>query len=168
MSRLTVEILVTALQCFVLVFISFLMIGFQSNFIVFYLNTYALALVSTALAVMLGSSVEDPKLATEMMPIVFVPQLLFAGFFVSPSLIPSWLGWLQYVFSLTYVMRLSVLEEFSDCRGEAASMACDGLIESIEADTDETWWYWMTLAVLFVVFRLGALFTLRRKATKFL
>jgi len=168
LSRLTVEVLVTALQCFFLVLISFLMVGFQSNFVFFYINIYALAMVSTALAVMLGCTVEDPKLATEMMPIVFVPQILFGGFFVSPSLIPSWLRWLRYVFSFTYVMRLGVLEEFSDCHGEKASMACENVIESVEADSDETYWYWMTMIALFIVFRLGALFFLRRKATKFL
>jgi ABC-type multidrug transport system ATPase subunit len=168
LSRLTVEIFVTALQCFVLVLIAFLMIGLQSNFMFFYINTYALAMASTALAVTLGSTVEDPKLATEMMPIVFVPQILFAGFFVSPTLIPAWLRWLRYVFSFTYVMRLGVLEEFSDCVGQQATMACEGLKESIEADSDEAWWYWMTLIALFVFFRLAALFFLRRKATKFL
>ncbi|CAJ1961665.1 unnamed protein product [Cylindrotheca closterium] len=168
LSRLTIEVLVTALQCFLLVLVSFLMVGLQSNFMFFFINTYALAMVSTALAVMLGCSVEDPKLATQMMPLVFIPQLLLAGFFISPTLIPAWLRWLRWAFSLTYVMRLGVLEEFSDCQGEKASMACDGLINSIEADSDESWWYWLTLAVLFVVFRLLALFILRRKATKFL
>lgn len=168
LSRLTVEVLVTALQTLFLVLISFSMIGFQSNFIFFYINTYTLAMVSTALAVMLGCTVEDPKLATEMMPIVFIPQILFAGFFVSPTLIPAWLRWLRYAFSFTYVIRLGVLEEFGECQGERATMACEGLIESIEADSDDTWWYWITLVVLFVVFRLAALFFLRNKATKFL
>ena len=168
LSRLTIEVLVTALQCFFLVLVSFLLFGFQSNFFFFYINTYALAMVSTALAVMLGCTVEDPKLATEMMRIVFVPQLLFAGFFVSPSLIPSWLRWLRYVFSLTYVMRLGVLEEFSDCHGQKASIACDALIDAVDAESDESWSYWIILAVLFIFFRLSALFFLQRKATKFL
>jgi ABC-type multidrug transport system permease subunit len=72
------------------------LIGFQANFGVFLLIGYALAMSSTALAVMLGCAVEDPKLAEEMLPLLFVPQMLFAGFFVTPTLIPVWLRWAQY------------------------------------------------------------------------
>jgi ABC-type multidrug transport system permease subunit len=72
------------------------MIGFQANFGVFLMIAYGLAMSSTALAVLLGCAVEDPKLAQEMLPILFVPQMLFAGFFVTPSLIPVWLRWAQY------------------------------------------------------------------------
>ena len=36
---------------------------------------YALAMSSTALAVLLGCAVEDPKMATEFLPLLFVPQV---------------------------------------------------------------------------------------------
>jgi ABC-type multidrug transport system permease subunit len=72
------------------------MIEFQQNFMMFWATVYSLAMASTALAVLLGCSVEDPKLAQEMLPILFVPQMLFAGFFVRPYLIPSWLRWAQW------------------------------------------------------------------------
>jgi len=42
---------------------------------------YALAMTSTAVAVLLGCSVGDPKMGQEFLPVLFVPQLLFAGFF---------------------------------------------------------------------------------------
>jgi ABC-type multidrug transport system permease subunit len=82
------------------------MIGFQSNIGIFFSTIYSLAMASTALAVFLGCSVEDPKLATEMMPLLFVPQMLFAGFFVPPSLIPSWLSWAQYVSVISLLFKL--------------------------------------------------------------
>lgn len=68
------------------------MIGFQSSFGMLLAICYALAMTSTALAVLLGCSVEDPKLGQEMLPILFVPQMLFAGFFVTPDLIPVWVS----------------------------------------------------------------------------
>lgn len=83
------------------VLITYFMIGFQADFGIFLAIAYALAMSSTAIAVMLGCSVEDPKLAQEMLPILFVPQMLFAGFFVAPELIPVWLRWAQYLCSLT-------------------------------------------------------------------
>lgn len=143
------------------------MIGFQSNFGVLLAICYMLAMTSTALAVLLGCAVEDPKLGQEMLPILFVPQMLFAGFFVTPDLIPVWLRWAQYLCSLTYSVRLSLVEEFDSCAPGQAETNCDNLLKNVGANADDTWWYWLVLVCLFVVFRVGALIILRWKATKF-
>lgn len=163
LSRLTVEVVITGVQIFVQVVITYFMVGFHSNFGMMYLTVYALAMASTALAVTLGCSVEDAKLAQELLPLLFVPQMLFSGFFVVPELIPVWLRWAQYLCSLTYAVRISAVEEFDrpDCD------QCAGFLEDLNADPDEVWWNWLVLAGLFVVFRLLALFILRRKAEKF-
>lgn len=166
LSRLTMEAVVTFLQILVLSVITFYMIGFQMSFILFLFIVYALAMASTAIAVALGSSVEDPKVATEMLPILFVPQMLFAGFFVATELIPVWLRWAQYVCSLTYSLRLLVIEEFTTCSGPGEEN-CDGVLDQVGADPDERWWYWVVLVALFVFFRVAALTILARKATKF-
>jgi len=71
------------------------------------LVVYALAMSSTALAILLGCAVEDPKLGQEIFPILFVPQMPFAGFFVVPELIPVWLRWEGYLCSLTFAIRSS-------------------------------------------------------------
>eukprot|EP00543_Licmophora_paradoxa_P003728 CAMPEP_0202456442 /NCGR_PEP_ID=MMETSP1360-20130828/13682_1 /ASSEMBLY_ACC=CAM_ASM_000848 /TAXON_ID=515479 /ORGANISM="Licmophora paradoxa, Strain CCMP2313" /LENGTH=602 /DNA_ID=CAMNT_0049076239 /DNA_START=87 /DNA_END=1892 /DNA_ORIENTATION=- len=139
-SRLTVEIVITFLQILVQCTITYFMIGFQCSFFMFVVITYSLAMASTALGVMLGCSVEDPKLAQEMLPILFVPQMLFAGFFVRPELIPIWLRWAQYLCALTYGIRLILVEEFDrDCGSDEADQQCQGLLEDIGADPDETW-----------------------------
>ena len=106
LARLTMEAFVTFIQIILTVFITYLMVGFQSSFGILLAICYALAMTSTALAVLLGCAVEDPKLGQEMLPILFVPQMLFAGFFVTPDLIPVWLRWAQYLCSLTYRVRL--------------------------------------------------------------
>ena len=103
-----------------------------------------------------------------MLPILFVPQLLFAGFFVVPELIPVWLRWARYLCSLTFAIRIIMVEEFGDgCGGGDADVACANVLEAVGADADETWWNWLVLIALFVVFRLLALFILRQKALKF-
>jgi hypothetical protein len=51
------------------------MVGLQLSFGIFYAVDYSLAMASTAVAVCLGCSVEDPKLAQEMLPILFIPQM---------------------------------------------------------------------------------------------
>lgn len=169
-SRFTMEAFITALQVLVQVAITYNMINLQANFGIFYATVYCLAMASTALAVMLGSAVEDPKMAQEMLPILFVPQMLFAGFFVAPELIPVWLRWAQYLCSLTYALRIALIAEFEDCGGTSdpeASMSCNALLYNVGADSEDQWWYWLVLLSIFAVFRLFALVILRKKATKF-
>lgn len=168
MARLTFEAVVTALQILVIILITYWMVGFRQGFGMLFLNSYSLAMASTALSVTLGCAVEDPKLGQEMLPILFVPQLLFAGFFVTPDLMPSWLRWARYIFPLTYSIRIGLIEELADgCGSEKADEMCDALLESIDADEDESWWYWLIMIGIFVAFRIIALVVLQRKATKF-
>jgi hypothetical protein len=164
-SRLTMEACITALQVLVANIITYFMIGFQLPFGIFYGANYSLAMASTAIAVCLGCAVEDPKLAQEMLPILFVPQMLFAGFFVTPGLIPIWLRWARFLCSLTYGLRIVLLAEFESCY--AISTNCQHVLDSTDALTGQKWWYWLILVLLFVVCRLLALFILRQKATKF-
>jgi len=166
LSRLTMEATLTFMQIVWLSLLTYFMIGFQIAFYWYFLVTYALAMASTALAVTLGSAVDDPKLAAEMLPLLFVPQMLFAGFFVATDLIPVWLRWAQYLCSLTYALRLMVLEEFTSCTEPGASN-CQGTIKRIGANEDDIYWYWLVLLGLFVFFRLFALALLTKKATKF-
>eukprot|EP00545_Synedropsis_sp_CCMP1620_P006773 CAMPEP_0119029612 /NCGR_PEP_ID=MMETSP1176-20130426/40607_1 /TAXON_ID=265551 /ORGANISM="Synedropsis recta cf, Strain CCMP1620" /LENGTH=762 /DNA_ID=CAMNT_0006985961 /DNA_START=446 /DNA_END=2734 /DNA_ORIENTATION=- len=165
MSRLTMEAVVTMAQIFVLTITTYFMIDFQMDYLNYFFITYALSMASTAMAVTLGSAVDDPKLAAEMLPLLFVPQMLFAGFFVATELIPVWLRWAQYLCSLTYALRLMVLEEFSTCLD--TSQNCAKIINRIDANSDDTWWYWLVLVGLFAFFRLLALTILAKKATKF-
>ena len=168
MSRLVMEAFITFLQVLVNIVISYFMIGFQAPFLKFLAIGYMLAMASTALAVLLGCAVEDPKLAQEMLPILFVPQMLFAGFFVAPELIPAWLRWAQYLCSLTYAIRLILVAEFNrSCGSEIGDINCENLLERVNANPDDTWWYWLVLCCLFAALRIMAMAVLRFKATKF-
>ena len=144
------------------------MVGLQSAFFHFFAIEYGLAMSSTAVAVLLGCAVEDPKMATEFLPLLFVPQLLFAGFFVRTDLIPAWLRWAQYLCSLTYGVRLALLAEFGDCaNAEINPNPCRELLSVNQVQEDQTGLYWAILWSLFIAFRLAGLALLRKKATKF-
>jgi len=170
-SRLTMEAVITFLQVLLLATMAYLMIGFQMEFYFFLVIVYTLAMASTALAVALGCSVDNPKLAEEMLPILFVPQMLFAGFFIGIELIPSFLRWARFLCSLTFALRLELYYEFNDCangsQGEDAAMGCQRLLDNVQVVEDEVWWYWIVLVVLFLGFRLMALFILKQRASKF-
>merc|ERR1712232_189756 len=162
-SRLTMEAFITALQVLVMSVLIYFFIGLRSDFQIVFLSTYVLAMASTAIAVMLGCAVEDTKLGQEMLPLLFVPQMLFSGIFVAPHLMPSWLQWARYLCSLTYAVRILVVEEFNreDC------ITCKKMMETVDADPNQIWLNWLILILLFVGFRLLALIILKQKATKF-
>jgi len=168
-SRLVVEAFITFLQVLVACVITYFLIDFQSHFIIFFMITYTLGMASTAVAVLLGCAVDDAKLAQEMLPILFVPQMLFAGFFVNISLIPIWLQWVQYVCSLTYGLRLMVYHEFKDCAdgSDKAAENCNELLDSLNIHDDDTWWYWKALFCMFCLLRISAVRILKKKSTKF-
>ncbi len=128
-SRLTMEAVVTGGQILVNLLITYFLIGLQGNFGMYFVTVYTLAMASTALAVALGCSVEDPKLAQEMLPILFVPQMLFAGFFVQTELIPEvsqqivaacelifYDKYLQYILVPSSVLALGSLSVLPDVR----------------------------------------------------
>merc|ERR1719263_1835471 len=83
---------------------AFFLMGFQMNFFLFLALNFTLAIASTSIGIFIGSSVEDPNVAQELMPALIVPQLLFAGFFIPSNMIPEFLRWAQYLCSLTYAI----------------------------------------------------------------
>lgn len=102
---------------------------------------WALGVASSSVAVVLGCSVPDVKAVAELAPAVFVPQILFAGFFVRISQIPVYIRWAQYLCALKYCLNLIMIIEFSDCGSfssnpEIADMACDQLLEQNDVVKD--------------------------------
>lgn len=171
MSRFTIEAAVTLVQTVVASLLFFFLIGFQSNYFLLTTIIYTLSMASTALAVLLGCSIDDAKLAQEFLPLLFVPQMLFAGFFVAVQLLPQWLRWVQYICSLTYGVRLGLLAVFEGCANDSenieAAKNCQTVLRNIDASADQKWWYWLVLVALFVVLRVMALYVLKKKANQF-
>jgi len=90
-------------------------------------------------------------------------EIIITQFFIAPDLIPVWLRWLQWVMPLTYSVKLSVSYEFNrDCGDYQEN--CNSVLKIANVDPDDVWWYWLALAGIFVVLRLGALALLKRKA----
>jgi len=159
----------TAVQSFILVAVVYPMAQFNGGFLMYCLVVYTLSMVTAAQATVCSCLAgANTNVAMQMTPLLFIPQVLFAGFFVSPHLMPAWLRWIQYVCSTTYAIRILALEEFTKCEGgPLAFKNCDALLESLDADPDETWWYWLMLLVLMVVSRIVALIVLVKYSTSY-
>lgn len=140
---------------------AFFLMGFQMNFFQFTIVNFLLALASTSVGVFIGSCVEDPTVAAELMPALIVPQLLFSGFFIQVNLIPEFLRWAQYLCSLTYAMRLVTMFEFGDC----STRSCEDLLKNNQVYQIPTYWYWLILLAIAGFFRISSMIILRGKAS---
>lgn len=73
-ARLTMELLVSAVQVTISTAITYTMIGFTQPYGLYWTCMYAMALTATALGVMLGASVSDASVAIEFLPAVFMRE----------------------------------------------------------------------------------------------
>lgn len=168
-SRLVLEAVITFVQVMLASIIGYFFLSLTMNFFYFFAIVYVLAMAATAVAVLLGCSVGDPKMGQEFLPVLFVPQLLFAGFYVPTGFIPIWLRWVQYLCSLTYAVRIALEAEFSDCAANESYIPnyCQTLLEASNVYQIPIYGYWLILIALFIFFRVTALLVLKRKAMTF-
>jgi len=164
-SHLVMEMVITALQTLISISITYHMIAFSGGFYTVYLAAYGLALATAAQTLCVAALVgENIALAMQITPLVSIPQMLFAGFFVAADILPPWLSWAQYFCTITYSARILAINEFDDCSDLAP---CESVLTSTKANPDEFWFYWAAIVVIFVVFRLLALLLLQRSAMQF-
>ncbi|OEU13882.1 ABC2_membrane-domain-containing protein [Fragilariopsis cylindrus CCMP1102] len=161
LAKFSIECFTILCQVLVQQLAAFFLMGFQMNFFLFLMINFLLAIASTSIGIFIGSCVEDPGVAAELMPALIVPQLLFSGFFIPTAYIPSFLRWAQYACSLTYAIRLASLYEFGDC----PTSACQTLLENNGVYELPSYWYWIILFCIAAIFRLTSMVILKRKAT---
>jgi hypothetical protein len=150
--------------------IIYFLVDLQGSWIQLVLASWGLGVASSSIAVVLGCLVPDVKQVTELAPLLFVPQLLFAGFFIRLSQIPVFLRWAQYLCSLKYAMNLILYTEFNpknaNCQG-GAHKYCEAVLDNNEIETDKWWVYVLILVALFVGFRVLGAIILAKKAKSF-
>ena len=170
MSKIALELPLTLLQTLLQFILVFFMMNLQGNFIYFVLEAWGLGLASSSVAMALGASVSNVKDVTELAPLLFVPQLLFAGFFIRTSQIPVFLRWAQYLCSIKYAINLALITEFNSdlksCQGDSAP-SCQAIIDTNDIEEDLWWVYVIVLIALFIGFRLIAALILVQKAKRF-
>ncbi len=170
LSKLAWELPLTLLQTLAQFLLAYFLVGFQGSFIYIVLASWGLALAAGSTAVFIGCGIKDMKTAMEVFPLLFVPQLLFAGFFIKTEQIPVFLRWAQYLCSLKYSMNLIIIAEFDEtldsCKGAAAEN-CELILKENDIRKEDWWIYLLILMVLFVSFRVVAAHVLIRNARRF-
>lgn len=156
----------------------------QGNFMLHVLTMWLLGLAAASTALCAGCLAANAKQAVEATPAIFVPQILFAGFFIKTTQIPVWIRWAQYLCSLKFAINLHMIIEFSNgaCDGEPLDYggpggpgqvamtrkeSCANMLAQNDTDPDQWWFYGLVLCGIFLGFRLLALFLLTRRARGF-
>ena len=152
--------------------LGYFLMGLQGNFIYLVLISWGLGMVSCSVAMGLGCLVPNVKDVTELVPVAYIPQMLFAGFFIRTGQIPIFLRWAQYLCGLKYAINLALLTEFKvdspSCNtSPAARRNCENLLEVNDVKAEEAYIYILLLFVLFFTFRIMGAIVLYFKAKRF-
>jgi len=95
----------------------------QGDIVLLITTAFALSTVASSVALCMGCATKDVKVALQLSPLIFVPQILFAGFFIKMAQIPRWLRWAQYLCSLKFAINLALIIEFGGDTGCACLLA---------------------------------------------
>ena len=165
-GKISWELPMCFLQTLVGWILTYFMCNFQGSFIYLLLTMWGLSICSNSLALVLGCLVNDVKDASEMSILVYVPQMLFAGFFIRLSQIPVYVRWAQYLCALKYAMDLLIVIEFDptlgSCQGAAAAN-CHSLFTDNDVSKHSWWIYFLIVFGIFAVSRvIGGILLVQR------
>jgi ABC-type multidrug transport system ATPase subunit len=171
-AKMMWEFPMTFVQMIVQFLLVFYLCNLRGDFIIQVLACTGLGMVSNSVAMGIGCLVPDVKDATELAPLLFVPQILFAGFFIRTSQIPIFLRWAQYLCGMKYGMNLVLINEFQlgseHCNvTPEANANCRSVLEANDIDLKAYYIYIILLFVLFAAFRAVGIAILVQKAKRF-
>jgi ABC-type multidrug transport system ATPase subunit/ABC-type multidrug transport system permease subunit len=161
-SKTIIEMVLLLIQMVFTFLIVYWLMALDGNWFVHVGATFLLGLASSSTSLLIGCSMGDAKAAMEVAPMAFVPQILFAGFFVKISSITVVLRWIQYVCALKWGIDIILLNEFDT--PEQLSLGGAAMLDSNDIQSDYVWLYVIVLLGLIVLQRILAMMVLSRKA----
>jgi len=170
-SKTLVEMPQVLLNALIVYTVTYWLMGFHGNYFYFVLSFWLVGLGAASTALLVGCLAANAEVASQAGPVLFVPQILFAGFYIKTSQIPVWLSWAQYLCSLKYGMNLFILNEFGDETTAAWSpelqAAARTIVAANDIDQDRWWVYVLVLIGIVAGFRGLAVLALARRAAAF-
>jgi ATP-binding cassette subfamily G (WHITE) protein 2 len=101
--------------CFFCV-IAYFMIGFQiqaDKFFIFFMTMFLTSLASSSIAFFFSALVPLSAIASLLIAMCYVFQMLFGGFLITLESLPVWLQWLQYFSIFRYSVEALAVNEIS-------------------------------------------------------
>ena len=111
-ARTAVELPLSLLQSIIQMIVVYWSMNLQGSFGLYVMVLWLVCVSSSNLASCLSSVVRSEQRAIQLSPVIYVPQILFSGLFVSMSSVNQWLRWGQYACFLKYCMNMCFYVEF--------------------------------------------------------
>ena len=151
--------------------------GLQGNILYYILALWLTGTAASSTALVVGCLSSNTEVALQSAPAIFVPQILFAGFFIQSNQIPVALRWVQYICSLKYGINLLLVAEFGpavtdgwDLRDSLNNVTyrekAAALLSSEGINPDDWWVNGVALLGIIVAFRFISILALSRRANK--
>jgi len=112
-AQVCVELPLAALTNLSQLLVVYFLVGLQGNFLFWFLCLFAVSVSCNSSGWLISCISRSTLTAMQLLPIVFLPQILFAGVIVKISIVPVYVSWLQYFCYLKYIFNLAFLNQFS-------------------------------------------------------
>lgn len=171
LSKLCLEIPLTLLEVMILFMFAKLMSDLQGDYFQLITVAFGLAMTSNSIVMIQGALFADIKQAATATLLIFMPQVLYSGFFTRIDQIPQFIRWPQYLCALSYANKLIYLVEFDaglkSCNtSPEARQNCADIVRSNGQEPGLSWVNMVCLFALFAGARLLAGIILAHKARK--
>lgn len=114
LGLLLIELPMTFVQSIIQVTSAYWIVGFQGSFASWIGIVFCTSVATSSVGWLISTVSKSPLVALQLIPVVFLPQLLFSGVLTDVQLIPTWLNWLEYLCYLKYCLNLAFLAECKD------------------------------------------------------
>jgi len=171
LSKMVVELPKSFIVSCVTWFVSYYLMALEGPIIYYILILWLTGLAASSTALVVGCLSSNVEVALQASPAIFVPQILFAGFFIKSNQIPAVLRWVQYLCSLRYGINMLLITEFAapttDSWTDKQKNAAEALLQIEEIHPDEWWINLVVLVSLVVAFRFIGIVALSRRAASY-
>ena len=168
LGKTCIDVPAAFLQMLLATCVFYFLVDMQGNFAYIVFAQVGLGVVSASSSLLMGAATTRPETAIHLVPALYVPQILFSGFFISLDEVPIWLRWLQYLCPLKYGVGLATMAEFAD---DAVPDNREGSVARLIHRTNlnrEDWWILVVIMfALFFAFRIIGAFLLAWRARSF-
>jgi ABC-type multidrug transport system ATPase subunit len=116
LAKVIAELPINILAPFVFASIIYPMMGLRSGFEAFFVFLGILIIlcqIPYAVGLVIAVAAKDQAVALNLQPLVMLPVMLLAGFYLSIDSIPVWIRWLGHTSFIRYGMRAASVNEFA-------------------------------------------------------
>ena len=85
-----------------------------SNVGVFILVSIVMNFTGSGMGLMIGAAIPNAKVVQAVSPMIFIPLMLFSGFYANMGSIGQWISWFQYISPFNHGFKAYIVNQYSN------------------------------------------------------